>query len=232
MDSLVSNFEVYLQGSIIMSVAAAFFGGLLASCTPCVYPMLPITATVVGNNNIGGSKTRGFVLSLIYVIGIAVTYTILGVFAATTGRMFGEINSNPIAFLIVANVMVFLALGMLDVFTIPSFTFGGRVSSKGATGVFITGIASGLVAGPCTAPVLGVLLTYVASSGSIVLGGSLLFIFAIGMGMLLILAGTFSGFIAALPKSGEWMNKIKKGMGFGMLALGEYFLIKTGQLIF
>ncbi len=231
MDSIIGNMELYLQGSIAMSFVAAFFGGILASFTPCVYPMIPITAGYVGSRNLGGSKLRGFFLSLVYVIGVAVTYSALGMAAALSGRIFGEVSTNPLIYFVVANVMIVLGLAMLDVFTIPSFAPKGSVSMGGTPGVFMLGIVSGFVAGPCTAPVMGVLLTYVATTRDTVLGGSLLFAFALGMGILLIIVGTFSGVLASLPKSGEWMVKIKKMLGILMIGLGEYFLVQMGMLM-
>ncbi len=230
MEQIINNMEVYLKASILMSFVAAFLGGVLASFTPCVYPMIPITAGSVGSRNLGGSRLKGFSLSVIYVAGVAVTYAAMGIFAAATGSLFGSINSNPYAFLIVANVIIILGLGMLDVFTIPMFSPNFSAERGGWGGIFLVGMASGLVAGPCTAPVLGVLLAYVASTQNMFMGGSLLFIFAFGMGILLILVGTFSGVMAAMPKSGQWMVNVKKGLGVFMILLGEYFLVKAGQL--
>ncbi|OQY11755.1 MAG: hypothetical protein B6I30_06155 [Desulfobacteraceae bacterium 4572_187] len=231
MEELINNMELYLKASIFMSFIAAFAGGVLASFTPCVYPMIPITVSLVGSRNLGGSRAKGFLLSLLYVAGVAVTYAAMGVFAAMTGRLFGEINTNPWAFIIVANIIIFLGLGMLDVFYLP--TFSPKFSPKlgGFAGIFLGGIISGFVAGPCTAPVLGVLLAFVASTQNMILGGSLLFVFAFGMGIILMLVGTFSGVMASMPKSGEWMVKVKKILGYFMIGLGEYFLIKAGQLI-
>jgi cytochrome c-type biogenesis protein len=232
MEDWVNNsLETYLKGSVLMAYVVSFLGGLLASFTPCVYPMIPITAGFVGSNNIGGSRLRGFALSTVYVVGIAVTYSALGMVAALSGRFFGEINTNPWVYFAVANIIILLGLGMLEVFEIPMFSSGSSAGSSGFIGVFVMGIASGFVAGPCTAPVLGVLLTYVATTQSVLLGGSMLFVFAFGMGVILIAVGTFSGLVAALPRSGTWMVKIKKAMGFLMIALGEYFLIKMGQLM-
>ena len=231
MEELVGNLELYLKASILMSFFAAFIGGLLTSFTPCIYPMIPITASFIGGKSVGGSRLRALFLSLSYVVGIAVTYSILGVFAASTGRLFGEISSNPYAYFIIANIIILLGLGMLDVFTIPVITSKGMTSRGGFLGAFVIGIASGIVIGPCTAPVVGVLLIYVASTQNIILGGGLLFVFAFGMSILLILVGTFSGFLAALPQSGEWMVKVKKIMGIFMIGLGEYFLIKMGQAL-
>lgn len=232
MIDFVGNMELYLKGSILMSFAAAFAGGLLTGLTPCLYPMVPVTAGVIGTRNVGGSKLRGFTLSLIYVSGMALTYAALGMTAALTGRFFGEIGTSPVSFIIMANVIILLGLGMLDVYMMPTFSFRGAGRSEGHAGVFATGIVSGLVAGPCTAPVLGVLLAYVSTTRSLFLGGTLLWVFAFGMGFILLVAGTFSGAMAAMPKSGMWMVKVKKGLGFLMIGLGEYYLIKAGQLVF
>ncbi len=131
----------------------------------------------------------------------------------------------------VANIIILLGLSMLEVFEIPMMSPGSEINTRGFIGVFVMGIVSGFMAGPCTAPVLGVLLAYVTTTQDVVLGASLLFVFALGMGLLLIAVGTFSGLVAALPRSGGWMVKIKKAMGFLMIALGEYFLIKMGQLM-
>ncbi len=232
MEQLVNSIEIYLKASIAMSFIAAFFGGVFASFTPCVYPMIPITVSSVGSRNIGGSRLNGFFLSVVYVTGVAVTYAGMGIIAAVTGRLFGEINSNPYAFMFVANIMIVFGLVMLDVIPLPTMSVDISPKIGGAIGIFLLGAASGLVAGPCTAPILGVLLAYVASTRDILMGGALLFVFAFGMGTLLILVGTFSGVMATLPKSGMWMVRIKKAMGFFMIGLGEYFLVKAGQVLF
>lgn len=232
MEQFIGRLDVYLQASMIMSFSAAFLGGLLTSFTPCVYPMIPITAGYVGSGNLCGSKTRGFLLSLFYVVGVAITYASLGVFAAVTGTLFGSISSNPWVTFAVANIMILFGLSMLDVFDLPMIGKNVCVERGGYLGAFLMGIVSGLIAAPCTAPVLGVLLTYVARSQNIIFGGSLLFVFALGMGFLLILVGTFSGVAASLPKSGEWMVKVKKGLGLCMIGIGEYFLIQMGKQLF
>jgi len=230
MDILLSQFDTYLQSSLLASLTIAFLGGILASLTPCVYPMIPITAGVIGHANVGGSKRRGFALSLTYVTGMALTYAALGIFAAATGRFFGSINSSPWTFLVVGNVLLLFGLGMLDVMQLP--TFAGKFTNKrlGIAGIFLAGISSALVAGPCTTPVLGSLLAYTASSQSLIMGGLLLFVFSLGMGALLLGVGTFSSFLSSIPRSGAWMVKIKKTMGLLMLAMAQYFFIKAGSL--
>jgi thiol:disulfide interchange protein DsbD len=230
MDLLLSQFDTYLQSSLIVSVVLAFLGGVLASLTPCVYPMIPITAGVIGHANVGGSRWRGFGLSLTYVTGMALTYAALGVFAAATGQFFGAVNSSPWTFLLVGNVILFFGLGMLDVIQLPSLASNLGRRRLGLSGIFVAGISSALIAGPCTTPVLGTLLAYTASTHSLLTGGLLLFAFSFGMGALLLGVGTFSSFLSSIPRSGEWMVKIKKGMGVLMLLLAEYFFIKAGSL--
>jgi thiol:disulfide interchange protein DsbD len=232
MEYLINGLNGYLQTSIAMAFVAAFAGGLIASLTPCIYPMIPITVGYIGSSNIGGSRNRAFFLAVVYVSGIAVTYAAMGVFAALSGRLFGEFNSSPWSFLLVGNIILLLGLSMLDVFSLPIFVPKENGKKKGLIPTFILGLSSGLVAGPCTAPVLGVLLAYVASTGNAILGGSLLFVFAFGMGILLILLGTFSGLMASMPRSGKWMVYIKKGLGWIMILLAEYFLIQAGKLFF
>jgi thiol:disulfide interchange protein DsbD len=229
MEHFLSQLETYLQTSLLLSFVAAYIGGLLASLTPCVYPMIPITAGVIGNANVGGSKMRGLFLSLCYVTGMALTYAGLGVFAAATGRFFGTINTSPWTFFIIGNIILLLGIAMLDAFHLPTISpkFSSRI--KGAPGAFLVGILTGFVAGPCTAPVLGMLLAYVASTHDTVLGGLLLFVFAFGMGTILLAVGTFSGLMASIPRSGNWMVVVKKSMGVLMIILAEYFLIQAGM---
>ncbi len=232
MENLTIGLNSYLHTSIAMAFVAAFGGGLLASLTPCIYPMIPITVGYIGSSNIGGSRFRAFILAAVYVTGIAVTYAAMGIFAALSGRLFGEFNSSPWSFLLVGNIIMLLGLSMLDVFSLPMFVPKESGNKTGLLPTFALGLSSGLVAGPCTAPVLGVLLAYVASTGNAMLGAGLLFVFAFGMGILLIVVGTFSGLMAALPRSGSWMVNIKKGIGWLMIALAEYFLIQAGKLFF
>lgn len=230
MDHFLSNIESYLQTSLFFSFIAAYLGGVLASLTPCIYPMIPITAGVISHCNLGGSKLRSFLLSFFYITGMAVTYAGLGIFAATTGRFFGTINTNPWVFIAVGNIIVLLGLSMLEVFHIPSFAPQFQQKAMGIPSVFLIGMTSGLVAGPCTAPVLGVLLAYVASTQNMFLGGSLLFVFAFGMGAILLVVGTFSGVLATIPRSGQWMVKIKKILGGAMLVLAQYFFVRAGMM--
>ena len=241
MQNLIDNFEIYLEGSKVLACLAAYLGGVLVSFTPCVYPVAPIIVAYTGARG-GGSRLKGLILSLSYVLGMALTYTALGIFAALSGKLFGQIQTNPWTQLLVANLFMLMGLSMLDVFTLnmpqPQFISGiGQDSSssssrKSILGSFIIGIASGLILGPCTAPVLAVLLGFVATTQKVFFGMILLFLFALGMGSLLILLGTFTGLLTSLPKGGLWMVKIKKFFGWIFLGIGEYYLIQAGKLWF
>ena len=194
--------------------------------------MIPINVAYIGGQS-SGSKMKGFVLSLFYVLGMALAYTFLGCFAALTGRLFGQIQTNPWTYFIVGNVCIILGLSMFDIFSLPLPRFLNRFQpkekKKGLLGSFVVGIASGFVLGPCTAPILAVLLSYVATKQNILFGMSLLFVFAFGMGTLLIILGSFAGFLTNLPKAGTWMIRIKKIFGWILIIIGEYFLVTAGK---
>jgi thiol:disulfide interchange protein DsbD len=170
---------------------------------------------------------------MFYVLGMALVYTLLGCFAAFSGRLFGQVQTNPWTYFVVGNICIILGLSMFDVFSLPLPRFLNRFQpkekKKGLLGSFVMGAASGFVLGPCTAPVLAVLLSYVASQQNIIFGMSLLFVFAFGMGTLLIVLGSFAGFLVNLPKAGMWMIRIKKGFGWVLIGIGEYFLITAGK---
>ena len=235
MDQLIQMLESSMGTFSVMSYLVVFAAGILTSFTPCVYPMLPVTVAYIGGRS-GGSRMKSMLLSLFYILGIAVMYSILGAIASLTGSFFGRISANPWLQVVIANVFILLGLSMLDVWQMPTFSFankfkGTQQSRFAYLGAFVFGMAAGSVFAPCTAPILGVILAFVATRQSVLYGVSLLFVFALGMGSLLFLAGTFTGFITSLPKAGAWTDKIKKGFGWAMIAVGEYFLINAGKFI-
>lgn len=235
-ENFVGGLSAYMQESVFLSFLAVYLGGVLISFTPCVYPVIPITVAFIGAR--GGSKGRAFFLSLIYVLGMAVTYTILGAVAALSGKLFGQIQSNPWTYFIIGNICILMGLSMFDLFALSLRTpdFITRMQSKkrmeGVAGGFLVGAASGLIMGPCTAPVLAVILSYAATRQNVAFASALMFVFAFGMGTLLILAGTFAGLLAGIPKSGAWMVRISRLFGWILLGAGEYFLIHAGMLWF
>ncbi len=234
MDYIVENFQHYLTGAPVLAFAAAFVAGLLTSFTPCVYPMIPITAAYIGGSSGKGSRLRALLLSMSYVLGLSIMYSALGAAAALTGRIFGSFASSPHVNLILANIFILLGMSMMDIFTIPMPKFLTNVSARkkggGFAGAFLLGMVTAFVATPCTTPVVLSILTLVAKNQNVVYGTALLFVFSLGIGALLVVVGTFAGAVAALPKSGAWMEKIKHVFGWLMIACGEYFLIQAGRM--
>jgi len=218
---------------IFISFILIFLAGVGLSFTPCVYPMIPITIAVIGGQAAGDQTTArkpltAFFLSLIYVLGIAIVYSSMGVAAASTGALFGTALQSPWVIGFVVAVFVGLALSMFGVYylRIPSFISDrlGTGARKGIIGVFVMGLVSGIVASPCIGPALASLLVYIASTGNKFLGFWMLFVFAWGLGVLLIVLGTFSGAIKALPKSGAWMETVERFFGLLLIGAALYYL--------
>lgn len=203
----------------------AFLGGMGMSLTPCVYPLIPITVGYIGAAS-AGSKLKGFISSLIYVTGIAVTYSILGLLAALTGTIFGRISSHPLTYLIVGVIIILFGLSMLEFFRIPLPNFFKPRQHKKHSyfSTFLLGLTSGLIVSPCLTPVLGSILLYLATKKNLLYGATLLLSFAYGMGLILILAGTFSTLLVNLPKSGKWMVYMKRFCASILVIIGLYFI--------
>jgi thiol:disulfide interchange protein DsbD len=235
---LFSDLAKLLSSSPLVALPLLFAGGVLTSLTPCIYPMIPITMAIVGGQSTGAvvPRFRPLLLSLTYAIGLALVYSVLGLFAGLTGTLFGSVSTNPWLYFAMANLLVVAGLVMLDV--IPLRLPSGLLARANATGragtfsgAFAIGAMSGLVAAPCSAPVMASVLTWVATTKSALLGFIYLFTFSLGMCTLLVVLGASSGALARLPRSGVWMVWIKKLFALAMFAAAEYYLVKMGQLI-
>ena len=169
-------------------------------------------------------------------MGLAAVYSALGLFAGLTGTLFGSVSTNPWLYFAMANVLVLAALAMLDVLPVrmPAALLA-RVSAAGTagrySGAFVMGAMSGLVAAPCSAPVMAAVLTWVSATRSAALGFIYLFVFSLGMCTLLVVVGLFSGTVTRLPRAGVWMVWVKRAFALVMLGVAEYYLIKMGQLL-
>lgn len=202
----------------------AFLAGLAASVTPCVYPMIPITMAVIGAK--GGGRARGFALSATLVLGMAVTYTALGVVAAKTGAAFGAFAQKPAFLVPVALLFGAFALSLFGAFEIAlpaslQARLQGDGSRKGFAGAFVMGLVLGPISAPCVGPVIGSVLLGISQQGQAFLGGAQLFVFALGMGILFMAVGTFS---AGLPRSGNWLVVLKQAMGLVVLGFAAWTL--------
>lgn len=228
------HFETITLNAPWLGVGLSFVGGVLAGFTPCSYPMIPITVAFVGSRA-QGSRLKGFLLSIIYVSGMATVYSTLGVMAALTGRLFGSLTMNPWVYLVVGNLCLVFALIMLEVIPMPSPAFLSHmkvrpIPGRDALTSLLVGGTSALVVGPCTTPILGTLLTLVATGKSAVWGALMLFAFAYGMGVLVIVVGTFTGLLASLPRSGLWMQRIQRFFALVMIGTAEYFFVRAGEM--
>lgn len=203
----------------------AFLGGVLLSFTPCVYPLIPISASYIGVNATD-SKLKGFLLSIVYVSGIAITYSLLGLFASLTGQIFGRISSHPVTYIITGAVIILFGLSMFDIFHISFLNISSlpRHKKQNYLSTLALGLVSGLIISPCISPALGAILAYLVTKKNVFYGMTLLFSFAYGMGLVLVLTGTFSAILIALPKSGRWMRYIKRLAAFIILLSGAYFI--------
>jgi thiol:disulfide interchange protein DsbD len=212
------------RSSLLLPLLLVFLAGMGASLTPCVYPMIPITMAIVGAK--GGGKARGFLLSALLVLGMAVTYTTLGVLAARSGAAFGAFAQKPAFLIPVSLLFAAFALSLLGAFEIalpPSLALRlqGDGTRKGFGGAFLMGLVLGPLSAPCVGPVIGAVLVGIAQQGDVWLGGLQLFVFSLGMGVLFLAVGTFS---AGLPKSGEWLTRFKHIMGLVVLGFAAWNL--------
>lgn len=228
-----------LSANPALAIPLLFAAGVLTSLTPCVYPMIPITAAIVGGSSLGGVPASRFTaagLTLSYVIGLALVYAALGTIAGLTGSLFGSISTNPWLYFGMANLLVYAALVMLNVLPLPiPRALMARAAGVGGGGrygaAFGMGAASGLVAAPCSAPVMAAVLTWVGTTRSGVLGFIYLFVFSLGMCALLVVVGLSSGHAVRLPRAGPWMLWVKRGFAVIMLGVAEYYLIQMGRLL-
>ncbi|HUW51474.1 MAG TPA: protein-disulfide reductase DsbD [Sulfuricella sp.] len=220
-----SRIGALLKGGSFWLILATFFGfGLLLALTPCVFPMIPILSGIIVGQGGGLTKSRAFVMSFAYVLGMAITYAAVGVAAGMSGTLLSAALQNPWVLGGFALIFVALALSMFDMYELqmPSFIqsrfteASNKVRGGGLIGVFVMGMLSAVIVGPCVAAPLAGALLYISQTGNVVLGGSALFFLALGMGAPLLLVGVSAG--ALLPRAGGWMEAVKSF--FGVLLLG------------
>lgn len=211
----------------ILAFGLAFGTGFLLSFSPCTYPMIPITVSIFAGQARGPG--RGFFLSLIYVLTMAVIYGIMGVIVASVGGVFGAWLAHPVVVALIVLIFVIFSLSMFGLYElqVPE-GLRNKMASKGGGegigGVIILGAIAALVVSPCVGPFVAGIMLYVATTGSALLGFAVLFTFALGLGTLFVLIGTFSSSIQALPRAGTWMESVKKFFGFVLLLMALYFL--------
>lgn len=235
MIAIPSGLDAALSASPLAAMLTVFAGGVLTSLTPCLYPMIPVTVSIVGGAP-GTRRSTRMALALTYVLGLAATYAGLGLLAGLTGTLFGSVSTNPWLLFTMANVMLLAAAMMADVLPVP---IPQRLQARAATmgeggrfaGVLVMGIVSGLVAAPCGAPVMAAILTWVSSTRSAWLGFLYLFVFSLGMSSLLLVFAIVADTSLRLPRAGPWMLWVKRAFAVILLGVAEYYLISMGQVL-
>ncbi len=222
-------------GGIVSILLGVFVAGLLLNTTPCVYPIIPITIGFFVNQSAaqeGKPKiSRTFFMASMYVLGMALTYSLLGVIAAKSGGLFGAALQNPIVLIVLAGIMVALSLSMFGVyeFKLPDavnrMATSSTQSTSGMLGAFVMGLTMGIVAAPCIGPFVLGLLVHVGTKGSAAYGFLLFFVLALGLGLPYLVLGTFSGALKTLPRSGLWMVAVRKVFGLVLIGMALYFLM-------
>jgi cytochrome c-type biogenesis protein len=233
--AVLDSLESVLRDRPLAAIPLLFAAGVATSLTPCIYPMIPITAGVLGGAGAAGRSRRQTVgLTLVYVLGLALVYATLGLIAGLTGSLFGAISANRWSYFAIGNLLLLFGLAMLDVIPVAApqklVAWAARIGAGSYGGAFLMGATSGLVAAPCGAPAFAAVLTFVAATHSGTLGFIYLFVFSLGMTALLVLVGLSSGTLARLPRSGKWMVVIKKASGILLLAVAEYYFVQMGKV--
>ena len=214
------------ERGLLLTFFFVFLGGLTLNLTPCVYPLIPITVSYFGGQS-GGSTLKAFLLALTYVLGMSITYSILGWIAASTGSLFGMTLQNPLVILFVVIVLVALSLSMFGLYSIRlpySLTRLSRSGKEGFVGASFMGLTVGFVAAPCIGPFVLGLLTFVGEKANPLLGFALFFTLAMGLGLPFLILGTLSGSLRRIPQSGAWLVWVERIFGFVLLWMAVYFL--------
>ncbi|MBE0564669.1 MAG: thioredoxin family protein [Krumholzibacteria bacterium] len=218
------------QRGLPFFLVLVFGFGILMSLSPCIYPMIPITLAVIGARSQDKGAAHGLAMSVTYVLGMALVYAVLGALSATVFSGITAFMQSPVVVGPIALLLVALAFSMFGAFELQAPRFmrdrlqGTGGARSGVVGVFAMGMVAGLVASPCVGPFLAALLVWVATTGNWVLGFVSLFAFGLGMGLLLIGVGTFPALLGSMPRSGGWMETIKKAMGLLLLAMAFWFV--------
>jgi thiol:disulfide interchange protein DsbD len=219
----------------LTALALLFGAGVATSLSPCIYPMIPITAGIIGGTaRAGAARLRTIGLTITYVFGLALFYGLLGLVAGVTGSLFGTVASNPWVRVTVGVLLLLFGLAMLDVIPVALprrlATWAGGLAGGSYPAVFLLGATSGIVAAPCGAPAFAAVLTWVATTGSAGLGFLYLFVFSLGMTALLVAVGLSSGLLVALPKPGPWLAWVRRAGGVLLLAMAGFYLLQAWSM--
>ncbi|MBN1632781.1 MAG: thioredoxin family protein [Ignavibacteria bacterium] len=224
-ESEVSDF--ISERGLFIGLLFIFLGGLALNLTPCIYPLIPITISYFGAQ-VSGNKIQSILMGVFYAIGMAVTYSALGLIAALTGSLFGQALQNPILIVIIALVFIALALSMFGLYEIripQKLALAGNKNRSGFVGSFIMGLLVGFIAAPCIGPFVLSLLVHVGQVGKPMYGLMLFGVLSFGLGFPYIILAAFSSSLSKLPRSGEWMIGVKVIFGFILIGMALYTVL-------
>jgi len=225
-----TNVQAQLEAQgLVLTLLGIFVGGIAISLTPCVYPMIPITLSIIGARSAESKPIVGFMRSLVFVLGIASIYTVLGLVVALSGGTVGFLLQSKGFLFSISVLFIVLGLSMLGLFNLqlpPSIAakLQGSGNRGGFFGAFLLGITTGVVASPCGSPVLVSILALAGAKGQAALGAVMLFTYAMGIGLLFLVLGAFPAFLSKVPKSGVWMEDVKKFLGLVLIIAAFYYL--------
>ena len=222
------DISALFEGGLWLAFIGIFFIGLALNLTPCVYPMISVTVSLFGGQQ-DTNTLRVFGKAVVYVLGIATMYSVLGVIAALSGGLFGSWLQSPWMLGFIGILMFGLALSMFGLYEIQmpywlTKRLGGSGNATGLFGLFISGLVVGIFAAPCVGPPIIALLAYVGTVGDPVFGFWVFFVLSLGLGLPYLILGTFSGLMQKLPKSGTWMIWVKKLFGIILIGVGGFYL--------
>lgn len=215
----VSNFIE--ERGLLLGILIIFIWGLALNLTPCIYPLIPITISYFGAQS-SGNKLQSILMGVFYAVGMAVTYSLMGLIAALTGSMLGTALQNPIVVIFIAAIFLALATSMFGLWEIrvpQSLALAGNKNRSGYFGSLMMGLLVGFIAAPCIGPIVLSLLVYVGKLGNPFMGFFLFFILSLGLGVPYIFLAAFSSSISKLPRSGEWMISVKVIFGLVLIVM-------------
>jgi len=238
-DSLKDAVATSLDHGSPVAYVLVFLAGVVASLTPCVYPMIPVTIAIIGGRTRKGPK-EGFVLSLFYALGLAITYAVIGGGLAAARKFGGSTISqaalaqSPWVALGIGVICMLFAMVMFDKLSMPMPArvqqWQARRRGGNYLGALAAGIVFGTVASPCLAPVVGLIALQIAVTGRVLYGAAMLFTFGLGLGVIFVVIGTFSGALSSMPKAGAWMDRVKSAFGWAMIAIALGYVFHAGAL--
>ena len=225
MGNLLINIDMLIYNYSHWGVILSFLGGVLVTLSPCILPILPITLSVVGEASLN-TKAKNFIISVVFVSGITLTYVTLGIVASLFGIFIGKTINSLLIYLILGIVFIVLGLSFFDLIHLTIFSINYR-PKRTLISIFILGLLSGLSMLPCAFPILGTILTLISLRHNIIYGIACLLSFSLGYGLILFLIGSSTSLVRRLSSKGIWFIIVKKGLGLLILLTGLYFMVSV-----